>query len=244
MNEFKISEELKKELNKFNLYCRATIDDKFISWDIDFYEGDDEWINGPNLPNALYGYDTESHVIKNLSYIVEEIFSKIPINDYLYCDDCLGYGTVVIDYNHLDFLFDVRVYSYIRTESTHSKEKTFNEVVNDEPYWNFGNTNYKYKKLNDDEFVESLIEDGDGNETYEITYNGYGDSGALEDNNLPASFEDIAYELIDLYFSGWENNEGSDGTIYLDLENKKFSIEHVFYLEESVLESNFKVKIV
>ena len=110
--------------------------------------------------------------------------------------------------------------------------------------FNWGNTNYKYKKLNDDEFVESLIEDGDGIDDYEITYNGYGDSGGLEDNNLPASIEDIAYELIDLYFSGWENNEGSDGTIYLDLEGKKFSIQHVYYDEESVLESNFKIKIV
>ena len=32
--------------------------------------------------------------------------------------------------------------------------------------------------------------------------------------------------------------------IYLDLENRKFSIQHVYYDEESVLESNFKVKIV
>ena len=43
---------------------------------------------------------------------------------------------------------------------------------------------------------------------------------------------------------GWENNAGSDGTIYLDLENKKFLIQHVYYDEESVLESNFKIKIV
>ena len=244
MNEFKISEELKKELIKFNLYCKATIDERFISWDLSFAEGGDMWENGPNIPPALYGYDAESQPIKTLSDFVSEIFERIPLDDYTDCDDCSGYGSVDVTYDHFNFLFNVKVYSSKRTEHLYEKEKTFNEVVNDQPMFNWGNTNYKYKKLNDDEFVENLIEDGDGIDDYEITYNGYGDSGGLVDNNLPASIEDIAYELIDLYFSGWENNEGSDGTIYLDLENKKFSIQHVYYDEESVLESNFKIKIV
>lgn len=244
MNEIKISEELKKELIKFNLYCQASIDERLIYWQLSFTNDGDMWVDGPSIPPALYGYDAKSKPIQTLLGFVNEIFDRIPLDDYTDCDDCLGYGSVDVTYDHFNFLFNVKVYSTQRSENLYEQNKTFNEVVNDQPMFNWGNTNYKYKKLNDNEFVESLIEDGDGMDEYEITYNGYGDSGALDDNNLPASIEDIAYELIDLYFSGWENNEGCDGTIYLDLENRKFSIHHVYYEDESVLELNFKVKIV
>ena len=32
MKEIEVPKELKKELQRFNLYCRATIDDKMIDW--------------------------------------------------------------------------------------------------------------------------------------------------------------------------------------------------------------------
>jgi hypothetical protein len=31
---------------------------------------------------------------------------------------------------------------------------------------------------------------------------------------------ELAYDVIDLYHSGWENNDGADGQIIIDLENK------------------------
>jgi len=42
MEEIKVPKEFKKELQKFNLYCRATMDDRDISWDYNYDEEEGE----------------------------------------------------------------------------------------------------------------------------------------------------------------------------------------------------------
>jgi len=49
MREIEVPKEFKKELQKFNLYCRATMDDRDINWDFYYDEEDgglyDSWSN-------------------------------------------------------------------------------------------------------------------------------------------------------------------------------------------------------
>jgi len=71
-----------------------------------------------------------------------------------------------------------------------------------------------------------------------VHYSGYGDSGDIEHVEVKPSgkelqddeediLSDLTFELLGARHGGWEINEGSNGTVSLDL--KKGSIEHDHY---------------
>lgn len=71
----------------------------------------------------------------------------------------------------------------------------------------------------------------------DVTYSGYGDSGAIdditcygdEDKELPLDAElrdhvcQLAYEIVP---PGFENNDGGEGVIKIDLVNGKYHLHH------------------
>lgn len=94
--------------------------------------------------------------------------------------------------------------------------------------------------------------------TVEITFDGYGDSGAVEGIDcrdadgtlvecpdveiakaddeaggnagpsvtaLSATLEDLAYLALELHHPGWEINEGSSGSLEIDVEKNAFTLE-------------------
>jgi hypothetical protein len=126
-------------------------------------------------------------------------------------------------------------------------EKPFDEVSQDTPTWNFGDQSKRlYKKLNNDEFVQSMIDHNKGKTNFEFSYNGYGDSGELNDDEIGWGnpvFE-LAYDILDLYHSGWENNDGSDGQIIIDLENKTIQLYHTSYYSEDEEEDLGELKLI
>ena len=51
-------------------------------------------------------------------------------------------------------------------------------------------------------------------EEFIITFDGYGDSGQIEDSTLEDPwFDNLAYQILEVFHAGWENNEGAYGTI-------------------------------
>ena len=88
--------------------------------------------------------------------------------------------------------------------------------------------------------------------TLEITYDGGGDSGQINDEGeTPTSvvrinqdIEHIGYEIIDIRYSGWENNEGGDGRIVFDFENQLVNIYHNYYVENSESEDIGELKLI
>jgi hypothetical protein len=71
-----------------------------------------------------------------------------------------------------------------------------------------------------------------------ISYDGSGDSGALEQNgitsdgrsvDIPSDIEDICYSQLE-QFSGWEINEGSSGEIVIT--NDSLIVDHYWNIEE------------
>ena len=75
-----------------------------------------------------------------------------------------------------------------------------------------------------------------GVDTVTINYDGYGDSGTLEDPlafqndkpvELPSKLNDLLVEFAESYLpGGWENNDGACGTIVLNIKERKFFREH------------------
>jgi hypothetical protein len=111
----------------------------------------------------------------------------------------------------------------------HTNEKSFDELSQIEnDTWN----RYKdLKLLGDPEFVEEILNKY-GNEIV-VEYDGGGDSGYVqEDSNVPNIMETITYEILELFYSGWEINEGSKGTIVYDFKNRRVIINHDLFETE------------
>jgi hypothetical protein len=52
-----------------------------------------------------------------------------------------------------------------------------------------------------------------------------GDSGQIEEpTDITQDIEYLGYEIIDVYHSGWENNEGADGRIVIDFNQRTISL--------------------
>ena len=75
-----------------------------------------------------------------------------------------------------------------------------------------------------------------GVDTVTINYDGYGDSGTLEDPlalqngqpvELPGKLNDLLLEFAESYLpGGWENSDGACGTIVLNIKERRFFREH------------------
>lgn len=82
------------------------------------------------------------------------------------------------------------------------------------------------KALRERLLKEKLL--GKHNETVvSITYDGYGDSGDIQDRSLDdEELVDFLFDIVEDHHSGWENNEGGGGTVTWDLSTDKITLEH------------------
>ena len=247
MNEIKILPEMKKELLKFNLYLRAIMDDNKIHWE--FYYNDDEGgfyeMYGPYVG---YQYseqiDLKNHIVEFLTDKIEELEKQQ--EDHMFnltnCDSCDGRGSMHVHYSPITATLDYNFYYTEKKSHDYQQIKSFEELSRMDSWYNTGER--LYKKLNDDNFVKQLVEQNGGTTEFEMIYNGYGDSGQIDDTHYSNSVETIGYEVIDLFYSGWENNEGSDGTILIDCDDKKVILNHTYYSEEDVFEEGGEIRLV
>jgi hypothetical protein len=91
-----------------------------------------------------------------------------------------------------------------------------------------------------------MIDHNEGRTNFEFTYNGYGDSGEINEDEIGWGnpVYELAYDVIDLYHSGWENNDGADGQIIIDLENKTIQLYHTSYYSEDEEEDLGELKLI
>lgn len=96
-------------------------------------------------------------------------------------------------------------------------------------------------KLNIEELKKELEEEFGDFKNIEVQFNGYGDSGGLEDikvdgkdygsDRIPSSLEEVLYPILG-EFGGWEIDSGSEGFFDIDLENDKVVLH--FHWNEQV----------
>ena len=247
MTEIKISPEMKKELVKFNLYLRAIMDENKIHWEY-YYDGNDGGFYDSYGPYVGYQYDGQidlkNHIIEFFTDKVDLITSHY--EDHMYdltsCDLCNERGSMHVHYNPTNSSLDYNFYYTEKESHDHQQIKSFQEISGMDSWYNTGDR--LYKKLNDDNFVKQLVEQNGGTTKFEMIYNGYGDSGQIDDMHYSNSVETLGYEVIDLFYSGWENNEGSDGTILIDCNDKKVILNHTYYSEEDIFEEGGEIRLV
>jgi hypothetical protein len=131
-------------------------------------------------------------------------------------------------------------YEYLRDKSIE-----FSDYLYCDDCTGFATLNINYNP------IESKFKNDYG-DTLEITYDGGGDSGQINDEGeTPTSvvrinqdIEYIGYEVIDIHYSGWEDSLGGDGRIIFDFENQLVTIYHTTNFESSENEDIGEVKLI
>jgi hypothetical protein len=255
METIKLTDNQKKNLHKPNLYLQAVFSEG-IEWNrwVESEEGYDYHETYGPTPSGPSGYDRKNEldpIFNDVGLEILNIMAENIINDSedevyanLDCYDCSGGGHIYVNYQPEDQTFTLLLDKYLTLTNEEYFSKTFNEWANVEPQYEWHRIPKDIKKLLDPDFIEKYKNEGE-NGIFEITYNGYGDSGEIETPvDLPDEIEYLGYAIIDVYFSGWENNSGADGEIIIDFNKQTISIRHDQRYEETERVELKKIQLV
>lgn len=254
MENIKITDEQKKIINKYNYYLMAVVGDSGIFWD--GYVSEDDGLYDFEGPYTRR-YDTSDDIDRGSSgaILLNDIIDEFVKNNedefmsFLFCDNCTGYGNVNVKYSPMDS--KINIFLNITTRDSQESEyfMAFDDLKNKtQSQWG---SKYEYlKKLGDSNFIEKMKKNY-GN-TLEITYDGGGDSGQINSYgdtktgsiHVDEEIESTGYEIIDLYHSGWENNEGGDGRIKFNFEEGTVMLSHNMNYEDEFVEDLGEFKLV
>jgi hypothetical protein len=242
MKTIKLTDEQKQKLLRPNAYMSAVFGDG-IEWTLFCYSDESIYLDDVTepLPAGDYGYNRKDDMLEIEKepgfYFINDTALQITKDseDSIYyelsCNDCSGSGVFTINYNPETQIFSTTIERYLRLSQTSENMKTFEEWASTQPQYQW--QKYEYlKKLLDPEFIEEYKNKGEGG-VFELVYNGGGDSGQIEEpTDITQDIEYLGYEIIDFYHSGWENNEGADGRIVIDFNQRTISLYHEQYYEE------------
>lgn len=223
-----LTEIQKKDFNKFSKVLNALNFEDGVTYN---YSYSDEWDNmeGPYYKNKDVDRD-----IGFLPKTIEDFFENVKENfdtGNFYNDYYDSYnGSLYFTINAEKKLITIKYYYYSFNTEDSKIEKTFIQLSNQTS--GFRQNEKVVKKLVDEEFLNEM-KSVYGN-WVRINYDGGGDSGYIEgpvesengQSDLTEIMEEISYECLDLFHSGWENNEGSSGRMTFDFKNQKFDVFH------------------
>jgi hypothetical protein len=235
MRKYELTEDQRKYFNKFSLYLDAIFGSDGIQWELGLGNEyfDIRELYGPT-PSGQYNRGRENNMPNDDDpgmVLLDTIVSKFiednidDITNHFYCDDCSGDGYMTVNYNpeNKNLTFNLGVNLTLSNNEEHML--TFNDLINaPQPQW--GRPYQELKKLQYDEFINKYKSEL-GNEIV-MEYNGGGDDGQIN-NDYPDEIIHLGYEIIDVYYSGWENNEGADGSIVINFDEKMVYLTHNGY---------------
>jgi len=231
-----LTDKQKNDLKRFSLILNSLNMEDGVEY---VYRHYDEW-EGYEPEGPYYGNKNVKDELDFIPGSIGPLFEEIKDNfdtDLFYNDYYDNYsGGLQIYVNAEKKMLIVKYYYYSMNEEEHKINKSFVELSQITNQWRRGEE--EVKKLADENFLNEM------KNLYgsyvEITYDGSGDSGYINNDvesetgreELAASFEDIAYECLEIYFAGWEINEGSSGKMKFDFDNQTLSIYHYQNIEE------------
>jgi hypothetical protein len=240
-----LSEKQIQDLKKFSKLLNSLNMEDGVTWYYQCYDGEFESLYGP-----IYGGRNVGDELSFLPGSIEELFETIKDNFDTgnfyneYYDNENGALTFIIyvDRNEVDVMYD---YYTLNTEDSHI-EKYFSDFINATPSWR-GELR-DVKKLSDPNIVQELK--SEYGESCSCSYDGGGDSGWVNeyarcsngDKRLNELLEHICYELLEMYYGGWEINEGSNGSIDFNFENQTVELNHSQNVDENIDEHYMTLK--
>lgn len=242
MKKLKILDEQKKELDRLHMYIQAVSGEEKMTWHQSFY-GDDFYdsLSGPYSESGT-DIDDNYEGVRLIEEIIQECLDKYSgeITDSVLCDDCTESGFLTVSYYTKTKTIEIGVDVYYRVPNIYESSYTFQELIEKQPRWNWERLD-NLKKLQDEDFINKCIEE-EGTVT-EATYEGSGDDGWINES-FSADLYDLLYEILSLDYSGWENNEGGNGRIVIDFEDKVVSVEHTQYSEDTEYQDIAEIQLV
>jgi hypothetical protein len=241
-----LTEKQIKDLKMFSKLLNSLNMEDGVTWYYQCYEGEFESLYGPT-------YHGRGNVSDELSFLpgsIEDLFETIRdnfdtgnfYNEYYDTENGTLTFTIYANRNEVDVTYD---YYVLNTEETHV-DREFSFFSDMTPSWR--GHDREAKKLSDPEIVEQLKSVyGD---SCNCTYDGGGDSGWVSDEvrcskgrlKLNEQLEGICYDLLELYYGGWEINEGSNGSIDFNFDDQIVEIYHNQNVEENVDEHYMTLK--
>ena len=188
------------------------------------------WQDDMDYDSGVYAGNKKIQVPKPVEIVMERILDSIDYGEFPeeFHDEDQEYYNINIDFNTFDKTIEVS-----GSFTVNSVEESFEE----------------YEIDGDElEIFEDFLQRG----VSEIicTYNGGGDSGYIDNDmsvdgereEISAPIEDRCYRALE-NFGGWEINEGSQGNIVFNLEDKTITVNHEWNTEEPRNFDIAKIKI-
>ena len=252
-----LTEKQKKDLNSFSLILNSLNMEDGVEWNYSYYE---EWQEDePNGPH--YNNRDVSSELNFLPGSIGELFEEIKENfdtGNLYNE---YYGTengnlfLILNAEKKEIIVNYDYYDMITEES--NIEKNFSDFSNVTAGWR--GEERAVKTLTNQNVVNELIKQYSN--FCKLRYDGGGDSGWIENeietengiteikketdvdvDGIEANLETISYDLLDLYYGGWEINEGSTGSINYNFQEQKVTMTHYQNVESTELEHYMTLK--
>ena len=240
-----LTEKQIQDLKKYSKLLNSLNMEDGVSWYYQCYDGEFEKLSGP-----IYKGRNAGDELTFLPGSIEELFETIRnnfdtgnfYNDYY--DNENGALTFTINANEdeIDVMYD---YYTMSTEDSHI-EKDFSDFSNVSAGWR--GDEREVKKLLDPSIIEQMKSDY-GNYCV-CSYDGSGDSGWVQDmvdsgkgpKGLNRVLEYICYDLLELFYGGWEINEGSNGRIDFNFQDQTVQLFHYQNVEENIDEHYMTLK--
>lgn len=237
----KLTDQQIKDLKKFSLILNSMNLEDGVQYKYNCYDDWDHGLDGPTYRGrSVYEVGL---LPQSIDILFDDIKNDFDIDNFY--NDYYGTANGSLNFEiNADKKQIIITYDFYETKTEETKiEHTFQNVVNTTTPWYREGRDRKDKLLVNPEFISEMLKKyGD---IVEITYEGSSDSGWLNDEvassdgetSLDGRLEDITYELLDLYHSGWEINEGSSGTFAYNFQNKTVSVNHNQNYDEEIEEN-------
>jgi len=235
-----LTDKQKNDLKRFSLILNSLNMEDGVGW---FYRHYDEWENDePEGP--FYNGRNVGSELDFLPGSIGPLFDEIKENfdtDQFYNEMYDNYtGGIELEINAEKKLLIIKYYYYNMSAEDSEIKKSFLDMSQITNPWRSGDR--ALVKLTNKEFLNEM------RELYgsyvEMSYDGGGDDGWIQDQvdsdkgskGATNQLEEVAYEALELFHGGWENNEGANGTMTFNFDDQTFTLNHSQNFEEEIEE--------
>lgn len=233
-----LTEKQKIDLRKFSKLLNALNMEDGVEY---VYRHYDEW-EGYEPEGPYYRNKNVKDELEFIPGSIGSLFEEIKDNfdtDLFYNDYYDNYhGGLQLIVNAEKKMLIVKYYYYTMITEDSMIEKSFKDLSEMTNPWRRGEQ--EVKKLTNEDFLNRMKEEYGS--YVKMSYDGSGDSGWIQDQvdsekgskGSTNELENIGYEVLELFYSGWEINEGSSGTMICNFDDQTFTVEHYQNIEDEV----------
>lgn len=184
-------------------------------------------------------FDSDSVDLNDIRNFSNNYHADIPQGLYPILQKIVDHAVDFWD-NHLDDVdystFNIYIECYYGSISSHQTYTVTEANDSAETEWNEDEIS---EDENLKEALAALSAVSAGKDEIEVTYEGSGDSGYIDDTmsnseQVPSALQDWCYAALENLHGGWEINEGSRGTFNFKLgPEKSVTLNHTYYIRES-----------